>query len=63
MVPPFTGPSGPSVLDIPRDQRTPEEIAAFLKSRYRPVPATGKRLREMRWATTCLTTESSEDSV
>ncbi len=61
--PPFAAPSGPNVLDTPRGQRTPEEIAAFLKSRFRPAPAAGERPKEMRWVTICLTAEPTEDTM
>ncbi len=61
--PPFAIMSDPDVLDTPRDQRTPEEIAAFLKAQFHPAPAAGKRPKEIRRVTTCLTFEPSEDSV
>ena len=34
--PPFMAPSTPDTLDTPRDQRTPGEVATYLKGRFRP---------------------------
>ncbi len=48
-------PSTPNVLGTPRDQQTTEEVADFLKSRFRPAPFAGKKPKEMRWVTTCIT--------
>ncbi len=36
--PPFLAPSTSDVLDTPRDQRTLEEVATYLKGRFRPKP-------------------------
>ena len=49
-------------MDTPRDQRTPGEVATYLKGRFRPKPQQGKRPKELRWMTTCLTSEPIEDS-
>ena len=59
--PPFQAPSTPETLDTPRDQRTPREVATYLKGRFRPKPQQGKRTKELRWVTTCLTSEPTED--
>jgi len=34
--PPFLAPFAPDVMDTPRDQRTPGEVATYLKDRFRP---------------------------
>jgi len=47
--PPYLAPTAPDVLETPRDQRTPEEVLSFLKSRYRFKPSHGKNARELRW--------------
>ena len=60
--PPFLAPSTSDVMETPRDQRTPEEVATYLKGRFRPKPQQGKRAKELRWVTTCLTSEPTEDS-
>ena len=49
-------------MDTPRDQRTPEEVATYLKDRFRPKPQQGKRAKELRWVTTCITSEPTKDS-
>ena len=49
-------------METPRDQRTPEEVATYLKGRFRPKPQHGKRAKELRWVTTCLASEPTEDS-
>jgi hypothetical protein len=50
-------------MDTPRDQRTPEEIATYLKKRFLTQNLPGKRQPEIRWAfTTCLTSEPTEES-
>ena len=60
--PPFSAPSAPDTLDTPRDQRTPGEVATYLKGRFRPMPQKGKRAKELRWVTTYLASEPTEDS-
>ena len=60
--PPFAAPSAPNVLDTPRDQRTADEVADFLKSRFRPASSGGKKPQERTWVATCLTYESIEES-
>jgi hypothetical protein len=60
--PPFLTPSGPDVLETPRDQRTAEEVVDFLKSRFCHAPSPGKKPKELRWVTNYLTFEPSEDS-
>ena len=55
-------PSAPDVMNTPRDQRTPGEVATYLKGRFRPKPKQGKRAKELRWVTTCLISEPTEDS-
>ncbi len=49
-------------METPRDQLTPDEIANYLKARFRPQVQHGKKALEIRWTTTCLTTEPSEES-
>jgi hypothetical protein len=60
--PPFLAPSAPDVLGTPRYQRTAEEVADFSKSRFCPATSSGKRPKELRRVTTCLTTDPSENS-
>jgi hypothetical protein len=60
--PPFLAPTTSDVMETPRDQRTPVEVATYLKSRFRSKPEQGKRAKELRWVTTCLTSEPTEDS-
>ena len=60
--PPYLTPTSSDVIDIPRDQRTPEEIATYLKRRFLPHNLSGKRQPEIRWVTTCLTSEPTEES-
>ena len=43
--PPFQAPSASDAMDTPRDQRTPGEVATYLKSRFCPKPYQGKRRR------------------
>ena len=52
----------PAVIETPRDQRTPDEIANYLKARFRPHAQHGKKAPEVRWTTTCLTTKPTEES-
>ncbi len=60
--PPFAAPSVPKVLGTPRDQRTTEKVADFLKSSFRPAPSAGKKPKKIRWVTTCLTYEPTKES-
>ncbi len=60
--PPFQAPSTSDTLDTPRDQRTPVEVATYLKGRFCPKPQYGKTGKELRWVTTCLTSGPTEDS-
>ena len=60
--PPYLDPVASDVMETPRDQRAPEEISSFLKHRYRPKPVQGKKARELRWVTTCLTSDPTENS-
>jgi hypothetical protein len=60
--PPYMTPTSPDVIDTPRDQRTPEEIATYLKRRFLPQNLSGKRNPEIRWVTTCLTFEPTEET-
>jgi hypothetical protein len=60
--PPFLAPFAPDTIDTPRDQRTPGEAATYLKSRFRLKPQQGKRAKELRWVTTYLTSEPTEDT-
>ncbi len=60
--PPFLAPLASDVMDTPRNQRTLEEVATYLKGRFRPKPQQGKQANELRWVTTCLTSEPTEDS-
>ncbi len=55
-------PTIPNVIDTPRDKRTPDEIANYLKNRFRPHTQQGKKAPEVRWTTTCLTTEPTDES-
>jgi len=48
-------------LDTPRDQRTPGEVATYLKGCFRPKPHQGKTSKELRWVTACLTSKPTED--
>ena len=60
--PPLPAPFATDTLDTPRDQRTPGEVATYLKGRFRPKAQQGKMAKELRWVTTCLTSEPTEDS-
>jgi len=46
--PPFLAPLATGVLEPPRDLRTADEVADFLKSRFCPVPSPGKKPKELR---------------
>ena len=60
--PPFAAPSSPPGLGTPLNQRTPGEVADFLKARFRHAHTWGKKPKEMRWVTTCLTSEPTEET-
>jgi hypothetical protein len=60
--PPFAAPSVPPLLGTPLNRRTPSEAAYLLKTRFRPAPGGGKKPKEMRWVTTCLTSDPTEDT-
>jgi len=55
-------PTTPDVIETPRDQRTPDEIADYLKARFWPHVQQNKKALEVMWTTTCMTTEPSEES-
>ncbi len=54
-------PSTSDVLETPRSQRTPEEIATYLKTRYWPPQHQGKKTKVLRRVTTNLTSNPTED--
>jgi hypothetical protein len=56
--PPFAAPSIPPLWSAPLNRRTPGEVANLLKARF---PA-GKKPKGMRWVTTCLTSDPTEDT-
>jgi hypothetical protein len=60
--PPFAAPFVPSPLGTPLNRRTPGEVADLLKARFCPAPGGGKKPKEMRWVTTCLTSDPTEDT-
>ncbi len=60
---PVAAPSVPPLLGIPLNQRTPSEVEDLLKLRFRPAPSGGKNTKEMRWVTTCLTLDPTEDTL
>lgn len=60
--PPFAAPSVPPGLGAPRRQRSACETAELLKARFRPPPIGGKKPKEFRWVTTCLTSNPTEDT-
>ena len=60
--PPFAAPSVSPGLGAPSRQRSACEIAELLKARFRPPPTGGKKPREFRWVTTCLTSDPTEDT-
>ena len=60
--PPFSAPSAPPGLGTPLHQRTPREVADLLKTRLRPTPVEGKKPKDFRWVTTCLTSDPTEDT-
>jgi len=60
--PPFSAPSASDIMNTPRGHRNPGEVATNLKGRFRPKPQQGKQPQELRWVTTCLTSEPMDDS-
>jgi len=60
--PPFLAPVAPDTMETPRDQRTTGDVAEFHKSRFRPSNTSRKKSKKLRWVTTCLIVEPSEDS-
>ena len=60
--PPFAAPSALSNLGTPPNQRTSREVAYLLKARFRPFLIGGKKPKEFRWVTTCLTSDPTEDT-
>ncbi len=60
--PPYLTPTTSDAIDTPRDHRTPEEVATYLKRRFLPQNLPGKRQPEIRWVTICLTSEPTEKS-
>jgi hypothetical protein len=60
--PPFANPSALNVLDTPRDQRTPGEVAGHLNIRFRPAPLADNKSKEMRWVATYLNSELNEET-
>ena len=61
--PPFAAPSVPNVLDTPFDQRTSGEVADLFKARFCLALPASKKLKEMRWVTTCLASEHTEKTI
>ena len=59
---PFAAPYASPGLGTPPNQRTPREFANLLKTRLRPAPIGGKKPKEFRWVTTCLTSDPTEDT-
>jgi hypothetical protein len=41
---------------------TPEEVSTYLKTRYRPMQDQGKKTKELRWVTSCRTSDPTDDS-
>jgi len=60
--PSFAAPSAPPGLGTPLHQRTFGELADLLKARSRPTPVGGKKPKEFRWVTTCLTSDPTENT-
>jgi hypothetical protein len=50
-------------METPRERRTPGEVATYLKGRFKPNTAQGRRQRELPWITTPLVAEPTEESV
>jgi hypothetical protein len=61
--PPFLPPTSSDVIEPPRERRTPGEVATYLKGRYKPNPAQGKRPRELSRITTHLVAKPTEETV
>jgi hypothetical protein len=59
---PFAAPFAPPGLGTPPNQCTPREVADLLKARFRPAPIGGKKPKEFRGVTTCLTSDVAEDT-
>jgi hypothetical protein len=49
-------------MATPRYQRALEEIASYLETRYRSLQRQGTKSKKWRCVTTCLTSDSTEDS-
>ncbi len=58
--PPYLAPTASNVMETPRYQRAHGEVSSFLKNRYCPKPLQGKKAGELRWVTTCLTSDPTE---
>ncbi len=61
--PPFLPTTSSDVIETPRKNRTPGEVATYLKGRYKPNTAQGRRARKLKWITTYLTAEPTEETV
>jgi hypothetical protein len=59
---PFPTSSVPPLLGTPLNRRTPREVADLLKARFRSAPSGGKKPKEIRWVTICLTSDPTEDT-
>ena len=60
--PPYAAPSAQPGLGAPPQQPTAVGIAELLKARFRPPPIGGKKPKEFRWITSCLTSDPTEDT-
>ena len=60
--PPFAAPSAPPGLDTPPSQHIRGEVANLLKARFRTASIGSKKHKELRWVTTCLTLDPTEDT-
>ncbi len=61
--PPFLPPTSSDDVETPRERRTSGEVATYPKGRYKPNTAQGRRQRELRWITTPLVAEPTEETV
>ena len=61
--PPFLPPTSSDGMETPRERRAPGEEATYLKGRYKPNTAQGRRQRELRWITTPLVAEPTEETI
>jgi hypothetical protein len=61
--PPYLAPTAFDDIETHKDQRAPEEVSSFLKHRYRPKLVQGEKAKELRWVTTFLTSDPTENSV